>query len=582
MKNTLLLILLWIGFYPVYGQKQNNKWIFGDRYFDFNSGRDSGAVFNAPNNFIQTYVAFEGCSSVSDRTTGKLLFFSNSLSIYNADYEIMANGDSVYKENPNLIFPSSTNGSVIVPVPKSLTQYYVFSVASFLRNSGISYSVVDMTLNGGKGGVIAGKKNITLTNLASEKLTAAPSSDGQFYWIMTHDAGNNNFRAYRATACGVDTHAVVSAIGSAIDSAGAFQSFPTTKNKGGWAGYMKFNPQYKLLANATQDIQNRTGGIEIFDFDNATGKLSNVRRIELGKRGDYMYSIEFSPNGKLLYAMAEFGFELLQFDASLGTATQIANSLQRIGDAGQGLSMQLGPDNKIYAASGTNEPGIINNPDVYGSGCNYVETPNRDVFVIAMSLPQKVFDLNPIPYPSNGIDTTLACIGRTSRFKLLSEYGIKKVLWNFGDPVSGVDNTSTSLTPSHLFTDLGKYKISVKITYFNCEEVTFTIDQYIPKCSRTNGAAGFCKMNIPNAFSPDNDALNDAFLPVSNCNITDYHLRIYDRWGSKIFETTTLTEAWKGSINNQRCPDGVYAYILKYKIDGGSEIVEDGNVTILR
>jgi len=93
--------------------------------------------------------------------------------------------------------------------------------------------------------------------------------------------------------------------------------------------------------------------------------------------------------------------------------------------------------------------------------------------------------------------------------------------------------------------------------------------------------------NVPNAFSPDGDGLNDIFLPVTDGDFQDeYSLFIYDRWGTEIFQTSQLGTGWNGTYKGQQCQGDIYVYLIKYQltsIDQAYETVfKKGNVLLLR
>jgi gliding motility-associated-like protein len=91
---------------------------------------------------------------------------------------------------------------------------------------------------------------------------------------------------------------------------------------------------------------------------------------------------------------------------------------------------------------------------------------------------------------------------------------------------------------------------------------------------------------IPNAFSPNDDGLNDVFKPVV-ANLETYQLTIYDRWGLLVFSSTNPSIGWdgKGSFGND-CPIDVYVYKLNFTnstINGGlKEGSSFGTVTLVR
>ncbi|MEY5041995.1 MAG: hypothetical protein RLZZ414_1548, partial [Bacteroidota bacterium] len=69
---------------------------------------------------------------------------------------------------------------------------------------------------------------------------------------------------------------------------------------------------------------------------------------------------------------------------------------------------------------------------------------------------------------------------------------------------------------------------------------------------------------IPNAFSPNNDGLNDVFLPRIE-NVDEYELLIFNRWGDVIFNTNDPTLGWDGTYKNQLVQMDVYVYLIRIK-----------------
>jgi len=74
-----------------------------------------------------------------------------------------------------------------------------------------------------------------------------------------------------------------------------------------------------------------------------------------------------------------------------------------------------------------------------------------------------------------------------------------------------------------------------------------------------------CNIYFPNAFTPNSDGLNDVFYPQFYCQISDYNLEIFDRWGKSIYQTSNLNENWNGKLNSQLVPIGVYVYKVSYQ-----------------
>lgn len=64
---------------------------------------------------------------------------------------------------------------------------------------------------------------------------------------------------------------------------------------------------------------------------------------------------------------------------------------------------------------------------------------------------------------------------------------------------------------------------------------------------------------IPNAFTPNDDGLNDTFGAIGE-GITEYNIQIYNRWGELIFESNDIKTQWDGNYHNEIVPMGVYVY----------------------
>jgi len=88
-------------------------------------------------------------------------------------------------------------------------------------------------------------------------------------------------------------------------------------------------------------------------------------------------------------------------------------------------------------------------------------------------------------------------------------------------------------------------------------------------------------IGLPTAFSPNGDGEND-ILYVRGAAIKTLDLRIYNRWGQLIFETTSQAIGWDGTFNGEPQPIEAYGYVLTVSfIDGTSKTLK-GNITLLR
>ncbi|MEN1784559.1 MAG: T9SS type B sorting domain-containing protein [Bacteroidota bacterium] len=441
--------------YSVNGQNQNNQWHFGfNNAISFNTTPPSAvggsAVFTR-----------EGSAVFSDPTTGDLLFYTNGVTVWDKNNDIMPNGDGLLGGVDAGISEgsrySSTSAAVIVPRPFTPDIYYVITIDQTNSDKGLRYSVVDLSLNGGLGAVVAGQKNIFLRTTRSEKLQAVPKNDGCGYWLVSTDSNTNNFLAYSITSTGIDTTPVIS---------------PQLSSKNDDRGHIKINPQRTKIAvgNGTQGFP-RDPKIELYDFNADTGVISNPIAWEYPiEIANVFQGVAFSPNGNKLYVSPAFS-SIIQYDISSNNPATIAASFFEVTTGAVG-TLQLGPDNKIYAAE-RNELLVINNPNNAGAACNFQSNPvpglSSDIWY---GLPQKVYILDELSI-TNDIVVTGDCVADEISFALSNTTNVQSVSWDFGDPASGAQNTSTSLTPKHTFSGPGNFTVTVEVTY-PCDTITLT------------------------------------------------------------------------------------------------------------
>ncbi|MFN0037381.1 MAG: gliding motility-associated C-terminal domain-containing protein, partial [Saprospiraceae bacterium] len=89
-------------------------------------------------------------------------------------------------------------------------------------------------------------------------------------------------------------------------------------------------------------------------------------------------------------------------------------------------------------------------------------------------------------------------------------------------------------------------------------------------------------VHIPNAFTPNGDGSNDLFrvVPHEGAEVV-FSLRVYDRWGQKLYEGAGPNAQWDGRIGDKLAPSDVYVWVLEYEC-GGQRHVESKDVTLLR
>ncbi|MBC7921038.1 MAG: PKD domain-containing protein, partial [Ferruginibacter sp.] len=296
----------------------------------------------------------EGSSTVSD-ASGKLLFYTDGKTIYRPDGTVMPNGDGL------LAGTNVTQGVLIVSQPGCATCASVFYVFTISDTGELRYTVVDMRADAGAGGVPTGLKNIPLFNTSTERVTAvqgdADSTGAPRTWILTHDANTNNFRVYPLDGKGLGAP-VTSAVGTVHGAEPA---------KG--EGYMKVSPDGTRVAVVIPGVAGGANNqVQLFDFDKATGKLSNPKNIDLGGVPPEAYGVEFFGDSTLYVSLTGEGAtpsQLVQYSLRSADTSVIAASRKVIATSAQKFgALQIDPDKqKIYLAiEGSASVGVINQP----------------------------------------------------------------------------------------------------------------------------------------------------------------------------------------------------------------------------
>ncbi|MEL6865928.1 MAG: gliding motility-associated C-terminal domain-containing protein [Bacteroidota bacterium] len=92
-------------------------------------------------------------------------------------------------------------------------------------------------------------------------------------------------------------------------------------------------------------------------------------------------------------------------------------------------------------------------------------------------------------------------------------------------------------------------------------------------------------LEIPNAFTPNRDGLNDEFRAVNFCDLREYQLHLYNRWGQRVFSTAAIDQTWDGLYKGQEAPPGVYTYIIDFVYGYEGDFIREqqsGQVMLMR
>ena len=90
------------------------------------------------------------------------------------------------------------------------------------------------------------------------------------------------------------------------------------------------------------------------------------------------------------------------------------------------------------------------------------------------------------------------------------------------------------------------------------------------------------KLYIPNAFSPNNDGLNDLFRPTFIGPAASYRFNIYNRWGQLVFSSRIPGVGWNGVFQSKQQPAGVYVYYITAEGGCNGKFEEKGTFILIR
>ncbi|MBL0052026.1 MAG: hypothetical protein IPP29_11225 [Bacteroidetes bacterium] len=377
MKKILICLMFLIIALIVNGQQGiTNKWLMG--YSSFGGipfgGSDINFITGVPvisykyreMDFSRTH------SNISD-SFGNILFYTNGYDICDASDSVMMNGDTISPSDCRTIFQKGfwvPQSCLTIPMPGNTTKYVLLhSIIDDILKFKILhlyYSEIDMTLNGGLGGVTI-NKNVVLLNdtLNGGKIIACKHGNGRDWWVVCFENETNVIYKFLVTLYGINGP-YTQAIGQPRKEGLGQVKFSRDGNK--FAFFYAIGPP-----NSTNISQ-----FEILDFDRCSGNFSNPQNIFIGASYGLGGGVEFSPNSQYVYVSNIDS--VYQYDV---TATNIDSTKIIVAvwdsfyDGGPPFAalfdpMELAPDGKIYISTGngTRYLHVINNPDSPGLACN--------------------------------------------------------------------------------------------------------------------------------------------------------------------------------------------------------------------
>lgn len=302
LKN-LLFVLLFASSKVIFGQGYNHVWLHGEvNILDtFTTSTKARMLINANNDTIlgeQRIMPFSSTQATICDNSGNFLFASNGCFIMDASGDTMQNGAGL---NPGLFadsycFPTSglpmSGANLIIPYPGDTNKYVlIHQVGDFNNNlaaSELFYTVIDMTLNNGLGGVVTNQKNVVaFTGTMSWGLAACKHGNGRDWWIVAFEDNTNIIHKCLFTNLGLTVYPAQITNNIPV---------PFPKN----AGQPCFSPDGTKLAYTSGWTNNPAFyDVRIFSFDRCTGMLDSIGYIV--NNNEVGFALSFSSNSQYLY-----------------------------------------------------------------------------------------------------------------------------------------------------------------------------------------------------------------------------------------------------------------------------------------
>lgn len=227
---------------------------------------------------------------------------------------------------------------------------------------------------------------------------------------------------------------------------------------------------------------------------------------------------------------------------------------------GDGNSSTLPSPTHVYNNIGSYNISVaMHATNVYG--CNKWYNFNFPNAVTVNQIPDAGFSATPLEVSIFEPEIT---------FTDLSSNGVNcTLLFGDGSTLNGCNWGETQ----HTYTNYGKFEAKqIIVNGDGCTDTFSLMITILPEY----------RFFVPNAFTQNNDGLNESFFPRV-MGVRNYSFMVFNRWGQKLFETNDLNAAWDGTYKGDLCQQDVYVYLISYIDEVDNKFYShEGRVTLLR
>lgn len=135
----------------------------------------------------------------------------------------------------------------------------------------------------------------------------------------------------------------------------------------------------------------------------------------------------------------------------------------------------------------------------------------------------------------------------------------------------------------YTFTEAGSHRIVLYAMFINGNDTVAYTKDYWQDAQPITIQISESKLEMPNAFSPNGDGINDIYRAKNNYqSIVEFDAYIFNRWGQKIYEWHDPAGGWDGKFNGKDVKQGVYFVLVKAKGADGRKYNIKKDVNLLR
>jgi len=574
MKHTFNIIILMLSTISSYSQKHDYNWLTGYDSPDDSLPGPFGITkidFNTPSlnpSFIyDTFkqIDFLGTANTISDKDGNYLFSYNGYIAEGRNTMRLQNGIFGISD-PADLFPQM---AVIIPSTEADT-YFMYS-KEYYSPPGLApgskylfFSKFEADLVTQK--IIVKKKIINSDTLNLKGIISIKHSNGRDWWVIDKKLHSNIFFCHLVSA---KTGEVLSTIKNFVG-----RTLESTSNE------VSVNGLGNKIAISSEYYQNTKyeSYLDIFDFDRATGKLSNPIDYTFNDYSSFhLFGVAFSPNSKYLYVSRKthlYQFDLSKDEIKLDT---VATFDEFIGITPGGIRartwfgyIESAPDGRIYGTTSCCTQQYlftIDKPNLKGTACGVKQHSIK--ITMNNCLPTfPNYRLGPIdgsPSDSLGIDNIPVAEFRYDQdtmnyrsidFTNLSWYEPEEFWWDWGDGSQPYYTTVWDTSIIHTYAKEGIYEVCLRAKNKNGEST---------KCKKINIGTTATKDEANNplidiTLSP-NPMREILIIQVKDYLPEKMIMNLYDLQGNKII-TKRLYEG-SNIINTESFSSGVYIVEIK-------------------